>query len=199
MTDYWNDQAVTIDGAWHAVFSEPDVMAHTEVDVAFIADMLTSYRHPSNRPPDGPLLDFGCGVGRLTASMAAMTDRKVVGYDPTPNMIEWAINSKLSDQVEFTTGEDVLAWPWAGAYSMLVFQHLPQETVVDSLTAICRSLMPNGRLVFQFVIGDNHSDHDHRYSEDEMTGFCAAAGFADLAVFTDTRHREWCWVAARKQ
>jgi cyclopropane fatty-acyl-phospholipid synthase-like methyltransferase len=198
---YWDNQALTMDGAWHAVFSEPDVMTHTEQDVTRIVAMLRAHRHPSQRLPDGMLLDFGCGVGRLTASVAAAMGRKVHGFDPSPNMIQWAIESRLSDQVEFSSGGDAIdgTWPWAGAYSMLVFQHLSPGTVVDSLDAICSGLLPGGRFVFQFVVGDNHTDHDHRYAVNEMVGLTAAVGFGDIIVASDGRHAEWCWIVARKQ
>jgi SAM-dependent methyltransferase len=100
------------------------------------------------------LLDFGCGVGRVTRALAAHFDA-AVGVDAAPAMIarardlhaacgncEFVLNSD-ADLRRFDSGTfDVV-------YSRLVLQHIAPELVRRYLPELVRVLKPGGVLMFQ--------------------------------------------------
>lgn len=190
MTAYWDAQATDIESATRAVFSEDDIETHTAKDVALIADLLGAL-------PPGPILDLGCGIGRLALGVAAATGRTVVGYDPSEPMIALAKKHNHSDLVEYDT-----RWPleetFAGCYSMLVMQHLPKDTVTDYFDAVFPRLAAGGRFVVQFVTGHYHVDHDHRYPVQWMVDLGVGRGFRLVDVMRDIRHPEWRWMTFEK-
>ena len=99
-------------------------------------------------------LDFGCGVGRLTQSLALYFER-VVGLDISPEMIRLAetlngnsakvryVCNVRSDLRLFTDSE------FTFAYSDVVLQHINPETALNYLAELFRVVAPGGILVFQ--------------------------------------------------
>ncbi|MCA9188139.1 MAG: methyltransferase domain-containing protein [Pirellulaceae bacterium] len=59
-------------------------------DLVNAADTLTDETLPVDPPPDGPLLDVGCSVGRTTFELAAMKRQPVVGIDLNFSMLRTA-------------------------------------------------------------------------------------------------------------
>lgn len=197
MIDYWDDQAITFQGAWDAVFSEPKAIEHTINDIHRLTLFLTG----GDRPllPEGKLVEIGCGVGRLTQRMSVALNREVIGIDPSPRMIGWAEEAKTVDEVSYVVGDSSdVEWPLAGGYSMLVFQHLGPQVIVDYFQALNDALVDGGKFVFQFVIGDYRSPHDNRYSVNEMAEMAAAGGLTAAWASGDERHPEWCWMGVMK-
>jgi SAM-dependent methyltransferase len=107
--------------------------------------------------PDTPrtrLLDFGCGVGRVTRVFAKYFD-EVVGVDVAPSMIEWAQtlhadcaqcrfvlnrapNLQMFDSNSFSV-----------VYSRIVLQHIRPAVVEGYIGELIRVLQPGGVLMFQ--------------------------------------------------
>lgn len=122
---------------------------HREVAAAF-ADM----RRLGLRPGAGRALDFGCGVGRLSAALAERFD-EVIGVDIAPTMLAEARRLDRSGgrcRFVLNSAPD-LAFVETGSvdvvYSSLVLQHLTPELSRQYVAEFARVLAPGGVAVFQ--------------------------------------------------
>ena len=99
-------------------------------------------------------VDFGCGVGRLSAALAKHF-AEVVGVDIAPPMLEQARRLDRSDgRCRFVLNEaDNLAFlPDRSVdlvYSSLVLQHMPAELAARYLREFARVLADDGVAIFQ--------------------------------------------------
>jgi ubiquinone/menaquinone biosynthesis C-methylase UbiE len=101
------------------------------------------------------LLDFGCGVGRLTRAFAAHFDR-CCGLDISDKMIEMArtLNCSLGN-CEFMASPEENLHRFASdsfdmVYSNWVLQHLTSRSEIKAcLSELVRVLKPDGLLAFQ--------------------------------------------------
>jgi ubiquinone/menaquinone biosynthesis C-methylase UbiE len=97
-------------------------------------------------------LDFGCGVGRLTAALGDHFD-SVTGVDISPPMLDKA-RSLLGGQpgctVVHNVSADLKIFPDASfdlVYSSLVLQHMPRVLAFAYLTEFVRVTRPGGAVV----------------------------------------------------
>jgi ubiquinone/menaquinone biosynthesis C-methylase UbiE len=99
------------------------------------------------------VLDFGCGVGRLSNALAEHAT-EVVGVDIARSMIEVAKRvNRRPGQVDFVH-YDGQTLPFAnetfdGAISMIVLQHAPLAVQLGCLLELIRVIRPGGVLVLQ--------------------------------------------------
>ncbi|HEY0636447.1 MAG TPA: class I SAM-dependent methyltransferase [Pseudonocardiaceae bacterium] len=104
----------------------------------------------------GRVLDFGCGVGRLSQALAAHAD-EVVGVDISPTMLEQARRlDRSGGRCRFLLNDAPDLGLLAGAsvdlvYSMLVLQHVPRAAVDAYLAEFLRVLRPGGLAVVQLA------------------------------------------------
>lgn len=118
-----------------------------DADIAYIRS-LTSLSENSR------VLDFGCGVGRLTQALAHhFTD--VQGIDVAAPMIELA--RKHNQQGERVTyhhnpASDLQLFPdnhFDLIYSVITLQHIPPPLIRGYLAEFCRMCRPGGLIYFQ--------------------------------------------------
>lgn len=102
--------------------------------------------------PRGRVLDFGCGVGRLSLALAAHFD-EVVGVDVSPAMLEGAREiagercTFVLDQSDDLTS--VGSNTMDVSYSSLVLQHLPRDRALGYLRELIRVTRPGGCIIAQ--------------------------------------------------
>jgi ubiquinone/menaquinone biosynthesis C-methylase UbiE len=105
-----------------------------------------------------PVLDFGCGVGRLTRALAEYFP-ECCGVDISPTMIALAqeLNRNLP-QCRFLLNDDATlkGWPdnsFGFIYTSIVLQHIAEPYSRKYIAELIRLLKPGGALVFQVPEG----------------------------------------------
>jgi ubiquinone/menaquinone biosynthesis C-methylase UbiE len=107
----------------------------------------------------GAMLDFGCGVGRLTQACSRHF-AKCVGVDISEGMIELAQkfnadNKKCEFMVNNATDLAVFAHDtFDMIYSNIVFQHIPPVYTKAYIKEFLRIVKPNGIIIFQMTINE---------------------------------------------
>ena len=107
------------------------------------------------------VLDFGCGVGRLTIPLARVAET-VTGVDVSPAMLDLARARAAQiglHNIEFTHSDDALS-ALSGKYdlilSSLVFQHIPPARGEKIFRRLLGYLNPGGICVVQFLYRRPH-------------------------------------------
>jgi len=201
MSDHWDAQAETFGEAMSAVWSETgtDYVQRAYACVDWITLRMKTWK--LNK--DLPVLDFGCGIGRLTLLMAELLPMLTFeGVDISPKMIAHAERSRKMaglENVSFKVGSADEGGTIAGAYSMLVIQHLDRREARLNIESMVARTQPRGRVVFQFVEGAYHEGHDHRYTLDEIHYWASMHGGVVEAMDVDGDYPEWIWTTVVKR
>jgi ubiquinone/menaquinone biosynthesis C-methylase UbiE len=117
---------------------------------------------------DGPVVDVGCGTGRLTAHLDGL-GIDVVGIDLSPGMIEVA--REAYPALRFEVGSmTALHLPDAGVAGVLAWYsiiHTPPEGLPAVVAELRRVLTAGGHLLLGFQAGaDEHRTLTHAYGHD---------------------------------
>ncbi|MFJ9471785.1 class I SAM-dependent DNA methyltransferase [Streptomyces caniferus] len=103
----------------------------------------------------GPVLDVGCGPGRVTAHLAAL-GLSVSGVDLSPRMV--ALARRAHPGVRFEEGAmtslDVPDGALGGVVAWYSIIHTPQERLPEVFAEFHRVLAPGGHLLLAFQTGD---------------------------------------------
>lgn len=137
-------------GKWNMV----EFLATGETDVSRFVNILSKHAHL--KVPFGDVLDFGCGVGRLSLAWASRA-KSVTGVDVAPTMIQLAEkvlqgtpNARVRVNVENNLRQfsdqsfDVVS-------SYITIQHIPPAEALIYIREFCRLLRPGGFLIFQAI------------------------------------------------
>lgn len=104
----------------------------------------------------GPVLDFGCGVGRLTSALSRYF-AECWGVDISPTMIQLAVelnhgNPRCRFRLNQAENLSQFSGEYFGfVYTSIVLQHMETEYVRGYLRELIRILTPGGVLVFQLA------------------------------------------------
>jgi SAM-dependent methyltransferase len=105
----------------------------------------------------GVVMDFGCGVGRLTQALAEEFDT-CYGVDVSPKMVELAEQfNRFGDRCKYilNSRSDLSIFDanfFDFIYTHIVLQHMPPELMKGYLREFIRTLKVGGILVFQVPI-----------------------------------------------
>lgn len=148
------------DPLW-AILSEPskrggkwtveEFFREGQVEVAQLMSIIESFNYPVSR---GLVLDFGCGVGRLSQALAEHF-QQVVGIDISERMLELARDfNRFGSRVEYihNTVDDLPILEdqtFDFVYSNIVLQHMHPKFAVGYIKEFLRITKPGGYVVFQ--------------------------------------------------
>jgi ubiquinone/menaquinone biosynthesis C-methylase UbiE len=152
-------EALTERDALHAILTDSskaggkwdfaEFMATGDLEIQTVM----SYLAKLGCPPEcsGRALDFGCGVGRLTQSLARRF-ATCTGVDISHQMIQKAESLNRHAHCRYVVNSDT-SLPFTDAsfsfiYSNIVLQHVPQRIAKQYLREFVRVLAPGGILVF---------------------------------------------------
>lgn len=116
--------------------------------------------------PVGPVLDAGCGPGRITAHLAGL-GLDVRGLDLSPRMV--AIARRTHPGLRFDVGS-LTALPepdggLAGALAWYSLIHLDRGGRATALAELRRVLVPGGLLLTAFQVGTGHLRRTSAYGQ----------------------------------
>jgi cyclopropane fatty-acyl-phospholipid synthase-like methyltransferase len=138
----------TLQAAMHERVTVPPqpAMWNDDAQAAALRDLLAGI----DLPPGSQVLDYGCGVGRVSRAMA-LAGARVWAVDVSPSMLEYTrrycaevpgITTVLSDGLGCAQLPDASV---DGAVSCYCFQHMPTLGMVAAVVAdIHRVLLPGG-------------------------------------------------------
>lgn len=197
--DHWNTKATMTDPMFEMWADKPNTVQ--------CINLLLEDLDPRDAVK-AKILDLGCGVGRLSQ---AVQDRfptaKVYGVDSSPKLLELAGSlADLSQQTIRPTYllcdgrslPDELPTDIDYAYSMVVFQHIPNEAKAAYIKSVYDHLRVGGAFRFQVVEGDEQSDYNHHISQVELVQMCEAVGFDVQVVDSKLMYKNWLWLTAVK-
>ena len=120
-------------------------------------DVLKAFFKRNNEPLEAvrSAIDFGCGVGRVSAAMARRFDQ-VVGVDISPGHLkkaeEWFESQKLANGsfVHLHDLDVIDALPEVDLfYSLIVLQHNPPPMMLEMLKRLLQRVRKDGYALFQ--------------------------------------------------
>jgi SAM-dependent methyltransferase len=100
----------------------------------------------------GPILDFGCGWGRILRFFLKDLEKKYIyGVDVEPNAVVQCRDTKLPGNIQLIAPHGQLPFSdgtFQIVYAYSVFTHLPEQVAARWMHEIKRVLKPEGRIVF---------------------------------------------------
>jgi len=100
----------------------------------------------------GPILDFGCGWGRILRFFLKDLEQKDIhGVDVEPNAIAQCRDTKVPGNIRLIAPHGLLPFSdgtFQIVYAYSVFTHLPEQVAAHWMREIKRVLKPEGRIVF---------------------------------------------------
>ena len=206
--EFWDSAASTLEGARAVVWAEPEVPNAWEARTKECVNEIIGAIEPGlDMSPWPPIMDLGCGVGRLAFPMALAANRRVIGVDASSRMVALA---KEESEARADAGRWA-AWfmlgdgrtipetgPLAAAYSVAMFQHIPKDATFGYIRQVAERLISGGRFRFQFVDGSEDTFLSHGLNISEVEETCIGAGLKVLAIDRGIIFPSWVWVTAER-
>ena len=150
----------------------------------------------------GPVLDVGCGPGRLGQALAVQNPTvEFIGIDVSPRMVKMANMVRPSNwEASICDGLTIpIVGPIGSAYSVTVFQHITHSLVQSYVDQIHNLLVSGGEFIFTYAIGEEDTFLSHQATHDLALSWLANAGFTEYER-RDTPETlpAWNWAWGRK-
>ena len=132
----------------------PDAAAFTFLGRASAyAVFQSAEKHRPPLGPEDPVLDFGCGCGRVAARLQELRPIALHGCDLNPRLVEWC---RANLDGEFLVSEPEPPLPYeagrfALVYSVSVFTHMHEPQAVAWLAELARVARPGGLAVLTYL------------------------------------------------
>ena len=128
----------------------------------------------------GTVIDYGCGIGRISKYMSQHVDR-MIGLDICEAFLEKARERDPSSEYILSDAfseENVADF----IYSISVMQHNTPANTRKAMASIFRMLKPGGTCLIAFAHGPVYTEGKfiHKFSEREVRYL--ASGFSDLII-----------------
>jgi len=128
----------------------------------------------------GTVIDYGCGIGRISRHMAKHADR-MIGLDICEAFLARARQQDSSTEFVLSdafTEQNVADF----VYSISVMQHNTEANVKQAMASIHRMLKPGGACLVSFASGPAYEEGDfiHKFCEAEVRAL--ASGFFDVTI-----------------
>lgn len=160
----------------------------------------------------GPILDLGCGLGRLALPLAQLFPVvELVGVDVSTRMLQRAELDRLAARVENLTylvgdGRRLPAGVGRirGAFSVLLFQHIPAEAVRTYIFDVAAALEPAARFLMQYAttcgarLNSAGSFLSWAHSPDRLETWGREAGLVTVSHQSGAVYPEWVWTTMEK-
>jgi SAM-dependent methyltransferase len=156
-------------------------------------------------PGDLRIVEIGCGAGRLTRALASIFG-EIHAVDISPEMIRLAtqnLRAFSNVRLHVNNGADLSALPSTSfhfAFSFLVFQHIPDATVIESyVREVHRVLIPGGLFKFQVEGGPVPEQasagtwHGVSFTEKELRAMASRCGFEPRYLEGAGSQYLWAW------
>jgi SAM-dependent methyltransferase len=143
-------------------YDESPVVKGRIQDVIFYRDAAREY--------GDPVLELGCGTGRVTMALAE-AGKRITGLDLSERMLEYAVKKRATlpveprERVHLVQG-DMTRFDLGEKFRLVIipfrpFQHLLQvEQQIDCLECVRKHLAPGGRLILDVFQTDAERMHD---------------------------------------
>lgn len=158
LKDAWEDFAQS--DPFFGILSDPDKRGGKwdkeeffQTGVEEINTLMADIGKYDNKVLKGKMLDFGCGVGRLTLAFSKYF-YNCIGIDISPTMIELANRFKTASNCEYILNEkdDLSIFDdntFDFVFSVIVLQHIPINLTKKYIEEFIRITKPEGIIVFQ--------------------------------------------------
>ncbi|HEX4248281.1 MAG TPA: methyltransferase domain-containing protein [Pseudonocardia sp.] len=141
-----------------------ELLESAHVDSPWERAVLATFAELVLRAGGGPVVDLGCGPGRLTGYLASL-GLSVSGIDLSPGMVAEA--RRRHPELRFDEGSmTALALPDGGLAGLVTWYsiiHLPPELLPGVFAEQHRVLAPGGHLVLGIKVGDDAVHLSHAY------------------------------------
>lgn len=164
-----------------------------EVEKKYISDIESNGFTIMIEGSIGPVLEIGCGIGRL------MKDGWF-GIDISEEMIKIAKGRNPSCTFKVCNGREI---PFKkcffnSAYCILVFQHIPLEGIRAYIKELARVLRSNAVFTFQFIEGDEDESFSKHHKLNDILEILNDNWFEVDSIKKGYIHDQWTWIKAIK-
>lgn len=165
-----------------------DTREYAEQEATSILAILSPHL-PSRKDID--VLDIGCGMGFAMLAFKRAGYRSVSGVDVDQSQIDAC--RRLDLDVERINSLIEYLKERVGKFGLVtlidVLEHIPQDSVIESLKHVCAALAPNGRLIIRVPNANSmvwtrwhYNDFTHRVGFTESSVFFVLRNAGFLAV-----------------